>query len=131
MKINSKISFIILSLTLSFILSNFVLAVTKSCPPGTELCDPFAGKTIFTIIQNIIGYLIKIGSAIVAGMIIYGGFQILTAGDNPEKVKGGKSIILWAVVGYIIVICSWGIIYILGQVITGEPEAFIQKVGTQ
>ncbi len=90
-----------------------------------NLQDPFAGKTIFTIIQNIIGYLIKIGAPILAIMVIYGGFLILTAGDSPEKVKSGKDVILWAVVGYIIVLCSWGVIYIMGEIITNKSDAFI------
>ena len=118
MKTNYKISLFILFLTFSFILSNFVLAATVSCPGGKDcLQDPFDGKTIFTIIQSIIGYLILIGVPILAVMVIYGGFLILTAGDSPEKVKSGKDVILWAVVGYTIVLCSWGVIYIIGEVI--------------
>mgnify|MGYP001611179664 CR=1 FL=1 len=94
--------------------------------PGGKLADPFESATIFQLIQKIIGYLIKIGASILAIMIIYGGFLILTAGDSPEKVKSGKDVILWAVVGYIIVLCSWGVIYIMGQIITGNQEAFIK-----
>jgi hypothetical protein len=127
MKTNYKISLFILFITFSFVLGNFVLAVTPSCPGGSTLCDPFGGKTIFTIIQNIIGYLIKIGAPILAVMVIYGGFLILTAGDSPEKVKSGKDVILWAVVGYTIVLCSWGVIYIMGEIITGKQDAFIPK----
>lgn len=127
MKNNYKIFLFVLFLTFSFVLSNFVFAVSTSCPDGKDgLCDPFGGKTIFDIIQKIIGYLIKIGVPILAIMIIYGGFLILTAGDSPEKVKSGKDVILWAVVGYIIVLCSWGVIYIMGQIITGNQEAFIK-----
>ena len=128
MKTNYKISLFILFLTFSFILSNFVLAATVSCPGGKDcLQDPFDGKTIFTIIQSIIGYLILIGAPILAVMVIYGGFLILTAGDSPEKVKSGKDVILWAVVGYTIVLCSWGVIYIMGQIITGKQDAFIKQ----
>jgi len=129
MKTNYKISLFILFLTFSFILSNFVLAATVSCPGGKDcLQDPFDGKTIFTIIQSIIGYLILIGAPILAVMVIYGGFLILTAGDSPEKVKSGKDVILWAVVGYTIVLCSWGVIYIMGQIITGNQNKFIENI---
>ena len=127
MKTNYKISLFILFLTFSFILSNFVLAVTVSCSKGSTLCDHFGNQTIFDIIQKIIGYLIQIGAPILAVMVIYGGFLILTAGDSPEKVKSGKDVILWAVVGYTIVLCSWGVIYIMGQIITGKQDAFIKQ----
>ncbi len=128
MKTNYKISLFILFLTFSFILSNFVLAVTVSCSKGSTLCDPFGNQTIFDIIQKIIGYLIQIGAPILAVMVIYGGFLILTAGDSPEKVKSGKDVILWAVVGYTIVLCSWGVIYIMGQIITGNQNKFIENI---
>lgn len=81
------------------------------------LRDPLGGKTIFTILNRVIGYMIKIGAPIVALMVIYGGFLILTAGDKPEQVTNGKNTILYAVVGYTIILCSWGIIYIIGEVL--------------
>ncbi|MCL5004645.1 MAG: pilin [Patescibacteria group bacterium] len=116
MKNSRKISLFILFLTFSFVLGNFVLAVQSSCPGGSGLCDPFNGKQLTDILQKIIGYLIGIGAPIVAIMVIYGGFLILTAGDSPEKVKSGKDVILWAVVGYVIVLCSWGVLYIIKEI---------------
>ena len=91
---------------------------------GPGLADPFNNATIFQLIQKIIGYLIKIGAPILAIMVIYGGFLILSAGDSPEKVKSGKDVILWAVVGYTIVLCSWGVLYIMGEIIVNDPGAF-------
>ena len=73
--------------------------------------------TIFTILQKIIKYLIMIGAPILAIMVIYGGYLILTAGDDPEKVKGGKNTILYGVIGYIIVLSSYGVIFIIGEVL--------------
>jgi hypothetical protein len=116
-------------LSFLFFLSSNILAQERvgGTSGGSLLTDPFKGATIFQILQSIIGFLIKIGAPILAVMVIYGGFLILSAGDNPEKVKSGKNVILWAVVGYVVVLCSWGVLYIIGQVITGEPEAFIPK----
>lgn len=125
MKNNHKISIFVLFLIFSFVLGNLVLAVQSSCPGGSGLCDPFRNRNIFQILQSIIGYLIEIGAPILAVMVIYGGFLILTAGDSPEKVKSGKDVILWAVVGYMIVLSSWGVLYIIGQITTDNPEAFI------
>ncbi len=90
-------------------------------PGGAEkLFDPLRGKTIFTILDRIIGYMIKIGAPIVALMVIYGGFLILTAGDKPEQVTNGKNTILYAAVGYTIILCSWGIIYIIGEILRAK-----------
>lgn len=81
------------------------------------LYNPLRTTEIATILQKIINYLIKIGAPIVAIMVIYGGFLILTAGDNPEKVTNGKNTILYAAVGYAIILCSWGIIYIIKEIL--------------
>ncbi len=128
-----KINFyklLFLFIVLSFVFSSIVFAKETGCTGSDcNLADPFgAGTTIFTIIQSIIGYLIKIGAPILAIMVIYGGFLILTAGDSPEKVKSGKDVILWAVVGYTIVLCSWGVIYIMGEIIAGDQGAFIKNI---
>ena len=50
-------------------------------------------------------------------MVLYGGFLILTAGDKPEQITKGKNTILYAAIGYTIILCSWGVIYIIQQVL--------------
>lgn len=118
----------LLILSFVFFLASNVLAKERlgGVSGGSALTDPFGNRTIFQILQNIIGYLIMIGAPILAIMVIYGGFLILTAGDSPEKVKSGKDVIFWAAVGYIIVLSSWGVLYIIGQIITNNPKAFIK-----
>jgi len=58
-------------------------------------------------------FVIAIGPAIAVVMIIYGGFQILTAGGDPKKFEEGKKAILYAVVGYGIILLAEGVILII------------------
>ena len=115
------LAFVILVVSAQFLFFIFfinnVYAQTKSGGTTGGLRDPLGGKTIFEILNRVIGYMIKIGAPIVALMVIYGGFLILTAGDKPEQVTNGKNTILYAAIGYAIIICSWGIIYIIGEVL--------------
>ena len=53
-------------------------------------------------------------------MVIYGGFQILTAGGTPEKFTTGRKTILYAVIGYGIIIISKGVTLILKQLLGGS-----------
>ena len=99
-----------------FFINNVYAAMDIGGGTKSALFDPLGGKTIFEILNRVIGYMIKIGAPIVALMVIYGGFLILTAGDKPEQVTNGKNTILYAAIGYAIIICSWGIIYIIGEV---------------
>ena len=84
------------------------------------LPNPLEVETFAGIINNVAYYLtVYIAPPIVTLMILFAAFQILTAGDNPEKLKTGKQIILWTVVGYGIILISWGVTSIIQQLLSG------------
>lgn len=83
-----------------------------------ELPNPLGNVSTFAeIIDRVTGYLIIIAAPIVALMILFAGFKILTAGDNPENLKSAKQMILWTVVGYAIILVSKGITLIIKQLL--------------
>lgn len=86
---------------------------------GGGLFNPLAvSGGIFGLLRRIITRgLIPLASAIVPIIIIYGGFQILTAGGNPEKVTSGKKTILYAVIGYAIILMSWGLVAVIQDIL--------------
>jgi hypothetical protein len=61
-------------------------------------------------------------------MVMIGGFTILTAGDNPEKVNSGKRIITWAVVGFAIILMAGGVISLIGQLLGAKISAPSQQL---
>lgn len=124
------LAFIISFYFLSYFVVNNALAevplggVTYTTPNcGVDgLCNPLGeNSTIMSVLQKIISYLLMIGAPIVGIMVLYGGFLILTAQDNPEKVKQGFDTIKWAAIGYIIVLCAWGIVAIIKEAIGVKP----------
>ncbi len=40
-------------------------------------------------------------------MILVGGFQILTAGSNPENLEKGKKTLTYAIIGLALIVLSW------------------------
>lgn len=67
--------------------------------------NPFGKNSdLFSIFQAIIGLLYRISFPIAVAMIIWGAFLILTAGGKPDNVSKGRSAIMWAIIGLIIVI---------------------------
>jgi len=80
--------------------------------------NPLGVTSISEIINRIAYYLsVLIAPPIVTIMILFAAFQILTAGDNPEKIQTAKNIILWTCVGYGIILISWGITSIIAQLL--------------
>lgn len=117
-----KRNYIIIIILVIILFSTNIILVAAADPVTTGGSSYFANPlgdraTIYTIIQRIIKYLIMIGAPILAIMVIYGGYLILTAGDDPEKVKGGKNTILYAAIGYIIILSSYGVIFIINEVL--------------
>jgi hypothetical protein len=94
--------------------SNIIPIINPLCDAASADC------TIVGILERIAGYLIFLGAPILALLIIYGGFKIMSAGGDPGKIKSGRDTILWAVVGYGIIFISWGVISLVKQLLTGN-----------
>lgn len=74
------------------------------------------GGIISTLLQNI--YVLA-GLLLFILLIIGGlGFIMGAGGDNPEKAKKGKQAISAALIGFVIIFCSYWIIKII-EIITG------------
>lgn len=59
---------------------------------------------------NIINWVLGLLGIIAVIMILYAGFQWMTAGGNEDKVSSAKKIISAAVVGLIIILLAWAIV---------------------
>ncbi len=74
--------------------------ITLPNPLGTT-------QTIPDLIGKIVDWLIYIASiAVLPFMIVWGAYQLLMAGSNPEKVIEGRHTITWAIVGYGLLLLS-------------------------
>lgn len=71
------------------------------------------------IISNIMKWLVTVGGAVAALMIIVGGIQILTSGGKPEGFEKGKKTILYTAIGYGIILIGSGIISIVKILLNG------------
>jgi len=97
---------------------------TGGTPAGSNstnvgINNPLQADSIIGVVNNILDFLIKIGAPIVSIMVLWGGFQILTAGGEPEKAHVGKRTILYALIGYGIILISRGVGSILENLING------------
>lgn len=72
------------------------------CQPG-EAC-------IVELINSIISTLvIKIAPPIVAIMILYGAYQLLTGAGDEKKIESGKKTLKYVVIGYLIALLALGV----------------------
>ncbi|MEK7093731.1 MAG: pilin [Patescibacteria group bacterium] len=96
--------------------ANAPLPITDpfNCPdaaPNTPPC-------IITILQRIISRMLDIVYPILAGIVFYGGFQMMFARGEPEKYKSGVKTIKYAVIGFVVILLSQGIGFILVDLVS-------------
>ena len=77
------------------------------------------GSNIECVLNKIINALLLFSAPIATIMILIGAFQILTAAGNPEKVTTGRNTILYAVLGFAIILLAKGIVLIITSIVTG------------
>jgi hypothetical protein len=62
------------------------------------------------LIGRIIKAVLGIVGALALAMFVFGGFTWLTSGGSPDKIKKGKDILMWAVIGLIIIFTSYTLV---------------------
>lgn len=93
----------------------------RDSQPTTTGDNGTSGQFIETL-DNLLGYLIGLLYFIAIIFALYGGFQILTAGWDEEKVKKGKTTLINAVIGLVVIflassIINWVIVQLSGGTI--------------
>lgn len=79
-------------------------------------CDPPSEGTppcFIQVLQGFIGRFLLVVYPILAGMVFYGGLQMMLARGSAEKYKSGLKTIQYAVIGFVAIVLSQGIASIL------------------
>jgi hypothetical protein len=72
--------------------------------------------TLPQLVQYFFNFAIAIGGIAAFSMLVFGGFRFLTSAGNPSAQKDAKDIITSAIVGLLLLLCS----YLLLQVINPD-----------
>ncbi len=80
---------------------------------GFSIENPLSAESLEELVENLIDFIFKIALVLTPLMIIIAGFLLVTAGGSIEQVTKAKRIILWAVIGFLIVLLAKGIVAII------------------
>ena len=96
-----------------------LLAAPMTAFAQTVLEDPLSsGGDLRIVIGRVIRAALGLSGAIALCMFVYGGFQWLTSGGSPEKVKSGKSTLTWAVIGLVVIFTAYTLVATLITALT-------------
>ncbi len=62
--------------------------------------------SISSILNVFIPLVMILASLLLLGMLFMGGYKILTAGGSSENVEKGQQLLVWAVVGFVMIVLS-------------------------
>lgn len=78
---------------------------------------PTGSKTISDLINGVLSWAIKIVIPIATLVIIFAGFTLLTSRGDPNRIKLGKSMLTWAIVGLAVILIGKGFITLIKSII--------------
>ena len=96
-------------ITILFNLIIIFLAIPLSVA-AVKLNNPINASTPEALMSNIIKVIIGVTGANALFFFVYGGFLWMISAGNPEKVKKGKDVFLWATIGLIVIFSSYVIL---------------------
>lgn len=81
--------------------------------------NPLSANSIEELIDSLINAIFWLAVVIVPLIIIIGAIYYIISGGSPEKIKTAKNIILYAVIGFAIVLLAKGLISMIKSIIGG------------
>ena len=85
------------------------------CTSGSSNCQ---NSSVEGLLKTIVNWLFVIATPIAVGMILIGAFQMLFSGGSEDKFATGKRTVLYAVIGYAIILIGWGITSIIQSLLS-------------
>lgn len=94
----------------SFIIPASVLAAGLATPIVPQATCPLGYGAFFVVIQNLINDSVIFASIFVVLLIAYAGFLFVTNPASPDNISNGRTVLISAVIGFVIVISAWLIV---------------------
>lgn len=96
---------------LSFLIARYAFA------QGVTLPNPLSASTFNQVVSQVIGFLIAIAIPLTAIMALIGGLQMITANGDPEKFTNGRKTLMYAAIGFAVVVLASGVVAIISNIL--------------
>lgn len=85
-----------------------------------EIVNPLKAKTITDLVDQVANYFLTLTASVATLAILYGAFQLLSSGGNPEMATKGRNTIVYAMIGIVGVILSVGLVSLVASILGGK-----------
>lgn len=81
---------------------------------GQSIEGPLKGiNTVGDLINTLMKFLIPLAGIILLLVLIWGGYDFMMSGGNPEKVKSAKAKITTGIIGFVLLVLAYLIVRII------------------
>lgn len=92
-------------------------AKAQGCDPSKAICDPTGTGTLEDLLNKGIDFVFWLSVVILPIMILWGAFLMVTSLGDPGKFETGKKTIVYAVWGFLFVLISKGIGFVIVDIL--------------
>ena len=96
------------------------LAVLAEDPP--EIKNPIIYDTIIEVVESLTSFVFTLGIVLAPLVFLIGGFVFLTSGGDTNKVQKGKDIMVYAVIGFVIILLVKGLVELIENTLGVKEE---------
>ena len=79
--------------------------------------NPLGSENLEDILKNVTQAILNLAIPVAAGMYIWAGFNLLTAGGNSSKISKAKDIFKWTTIGLVIVFIGGGFVDLIRSIL--------------
>jgi len=102
-------------------ISTSLVACAQSVSSVDPLKNPLGDSATFqSVLANINSFLLIIAAPICGIMVVWGGFQMMTAAGDPTKFSEGRKTLLYAAVGFVVVLFASGASQLIKCILNGS-----------
>lgn len=96
-----------------------MLVVGNIASAQISIPNPLGCDDVGCVLQRIANFLLIIATPILTIMVLWAGYLFLTSAGNEQKVADARKALVWAVIGFAIVLINWGFASIIKEVLGG------------
>jgi len=84
--------------------------------------SPRTNDNFIDLLKSVLAWMAWIAIPVAVLVIIFAGVILLTSQGNETRIKQGKAMLTWAVIGLAIVLLSYAITYFVGSTLSGAAD---------
>lgn len=98
---------------------HFITTAHAAAQTDFQVDNPIGANNLEDIIKLVTDNILKLAIPVAVVMIVWAGFNFLTAAGNPAKVQKGKQILTWTAVGLAVIFIGDGFVDLVRSIISG------------